>query len=76
MCWQSWVKIKLVDYEKKLSETNAKDIDARDKYSQLTSWLKAHGMARWFNLSIEVTLLFLNQMIQCCLQFKKALVGF
>lgn len=46
-------KIKLVDYEKKLSETNAKDIDARDKYSQLTSWLKAHGMARWFDLSIE-----------------------
>jgi len=46
-------KVKLADYEEMLSKINAKNIDPRDKYSQLTSWLKAHGMVRWFDLSIE-----------------------
>ncbi|TYB30608.1 MAG: IS1634 family transposase [Candidatus Mcinerneyibacterium aminivorans] len=46
-------KVKLADYEGKLSEINAKDIDSADKYSQLKSWLKSHGMIKWFDLSIQ-----------------------
>jgi|Wag4MinimDraft_13_1082653.scaffolds.fasta_scaffold03073_1 transposase len=46
-------KLKLADYEEKLSEINAKNIDSADKYSQLKSWLKSHGMIKWFDLSIQ-----------------------
>jgi transposase len=46
-------KVKMSDYADKLSEINGKNIEVADKYSQLQSWLRSHGMVKWFKLSIE-----------------------
>jgi len=46
-------KVKMSDYADKLSEINGKSIAVADKYSQVQSWLRSHGMVKWFKLSIE-----------------------